>query len=254
VALGAAEVAAPPSGVEPVALAGAAAIVVALLPRVGWLLTAAALVSWLAAAGHAGLALVVAAGAAPVPFLLSAAGTLWTVPALAPLLGVAGLAPLFLAAAGLAGTAWRRAGLAAAGLVQLVLAEAVLDRTLLFGAPDGVTPRSVWDGSPRGAAEDVLWPLLSSPAVLPAVAWAALAVALPLLVSGRSLNLDLLGALAWAAAAIAAHGALGRLLAEDGGRADARGLAVGSVLAAVAAIVAASAGLWRQPVAEAEVS
>jgi hypothetical protein len=252
--LAAAELVGSPAAVEPLALAGAAAALVALLPRLGWILTAAALVAWLAADGHEGLALVVAAGALPVPLLLPRAGVLWSLPALAPLLGFAGLAPLYLVAAGLARSAWRRVGLGAAGLVQLALTEAVLDRTLLFGPPDGVTPRSAWDGSVTDAANEVLWPLVSSPALLPAVAWALLALALPLLVTGRSLNLDLLGAFAWAAALIASHEPLAPLLADDAGASSARGLAAGAVLGAAAAVAVASFGLHRPAEPDVEVS
>jgi hypothetical protein len=182
------------------------------------------------------------------------AGALWSLPTLAPLLAAGGLGPLFLVAAGFAGTAWRRAALGAIGFLQLALAEIALDRTLLFGTPDGATPLAAWDGSLNDAAHHLLWPLVSTPALLPALAWAALAAVLPLLVAGRSLTLDLAGTFVWAGALIAAHEGIGRLLADSGGRAEARGLAVGVVLGAAAAVVVAGSGLRRPAVVEPEVS
>jgi hypothetical protein len=98
-----------------------------------------------------------------------------------------------------------------------------------------------WDGSLTHAAEHVLWPLLSTPALLPALAWAALAAVLPLLVTGRSLTLDLLGAFVWAAGLVAAHQAAASVL----GTTDARGLAAGTVLGVVVAVAAAGSGLRR---------
>ena len=108
----------------------AAALLVALLPRVGWLLSALFVCGWLGTpeADRAGTALVLAAALAPTPLLLPRAGLLWSVPALAPLLGAVALAPLFVGVAALASTAWRRAGLAAAGFLWLAVAEVLTGR------------------------------------------------------------------------------------------------------------------------------
>jgi hypothetical protein len=170
------------------------------------------------------------------------------VPALAPLLGVVALAPIFVALAGLCSTAWRRAGLAAAGFGWLALAEVMTGDALLFGLPDGVAPRTEWEGSIQAAASDALYPLLSSPATAPAVIWVLLAVVLPLLVRGRSLFLDLLAAGTWAAALVAAHAALGDLLAASVELDQARGAVGGAILAAVVAVAAAALGLLARPV------
>jgi hypothetical protein len=169
------------------------------------------------------------------------------VPALAPLLAVVGLGPLFVVAAGFATTLWRRAGLAAAGFVWLAVAEVASGRTLLFGRPHGSTNHNEWERSISAAADHALTPLVTSAALLPALAWAALAVLLPLAVGGRSLTLDLLGAIVWTAALIAGHQSIGRVLAAGGQHADARGLAVGALLAAVAAVAAAGSGIWHPP-------
>jgi hypothetical protein len=231
------------------------AAAVALLPRVGWLLAAAGLCAWLVSpeADRQGTALVLAAAALPIPFLLPRAGLLWSVPVLAPLLGTVALAPVFVGVAALAPTPWRRAGLAAAGFVWLALGEILAGESLLFGVPDGALARGDWQGSVSAAASDALGPLVSGPALAPAVAWACFAALLPLVVRGRWLALDLLGASLWTAGLIAAHLALGDLLAATTALDEARGLAAGSVGAALVALavthIAAPAEAWRaQPV------
>ena len=241
-------------GPEPPVSGLAAALVTAtataLLPRIGWLVSAACLIGWLASpdAGREGTALVLAAALAPVPFLLPRAGVLWSAPVLAPLLGVVALAPLFVALAGLCSTGWRRAGLAAAGFWWLVIAEVVSGEALLFGTADGTLPREDWEGSIRDAAGDSLYPLLSSPAIAPVVIWVALAVALPFVVRGRSLALDVLGAALWAAALVTAHAGVADMVASSVELDQARGAVGGAILAVVVAVAAAAVGLAARPV------
>src|SRR4051794_8354790 len=239
-----------PDSTPPVSLLAVGAVVTIaalLLPRITWLVGTAASVVWLVLPenGLNGAALVLLVAALAVPVLLPRAGKLWSVPALAPLLGVAGLAPLYLVAAGFAGTAWRRAGLAAAGFLWLAFAEIATGRTLLFGPPHGSTTHHEWERSIGAAADHVLMPLLKTPALLPAVAWIGLAVALPFLVRGRSLTLDLLGAVLWTAGVVVAHQAVGRVLVDSGQHLEAHGLAAGALLGAVAVVAAAGSGLWR---------
>ncbi len=237
------------------AAAAGAALAVALLPRIGWLLAAAGLCAWFVSpdADRQGTALVLAAAAAPIPFLLPRAGLLWSVPVLAPLLGTVALAPVFVGVAALAPTAWRRAGLAAAGFIWLALGEALTGETLLFGVPDGVLPRGDWEGSISAAASDALGPLVSGPALAPAGVWAAFALLLPLVVRGRWLAMDMMGALLWTAGLIAAHTALGDMLAATTALDEARGVVAGSVGAALVVLavsqIAQPAEAWRsQPV------
>jgi eukaryotic-like serine/threonine-protein kinase len=235
------------------AAAGIAAIAVALLPRIGWILAMAGVCAWLVSpeADRQGTALVVAAATVPVPFLLPRAGLLWSLPVLAPLLGTIALAPAFVGIAALAPTAWRRAGLAVAGFLWLVLGEALSGRELLFGAPDGTTPRSDWEGSISAAISDVLQPLATTPALVPLVVWAAFAVLLPLVVRGRWLMIDLIGAGLWAAGLAFAHLALGDALAADVALDGARGAVAGAVGAALVALsvarLTAPADTWRTP-------
>src|SRR5207248_7965410 len=163
-----------PPHVSAVTIGAAGALAVALLPRIGWLACAAALCCWLAIpnTGLAGAALVAGVAAVIVPPLLLRGGLLWSVPALAPLLGLAGIGPVFLVVAGLPATIWRRAGLAVAGFVWFALAEVADGRTLLFGPPNGTQPLHDWQGHFGGAASHALKPLITTPALLPAVAWA----------------------------------------------------------------------------------
>jgi hypothetical protein len=153
----------------------------------------------------------------------------------------------------LAPTAWRRAGLAAAGFVWLAVGEIVTGKDLLFGVPDGALPRADWEGSISAAASDAIAPLLSGPALAPAFVWAAFAALLPLVVRGRWLAVDLLGALLWAVGLIAAHAALGDLLAATTALDQARGLVAGSIGGALVAVAVAqmagpSEGYAERPV------
>ena len=255
IVLGAVESLGPEPAFSPLTAAAAAALAVALLPRIGWLLAAAGLCAWLVSpdADRQGTALVLAAAAAPIPFLLPRAGLLWSVPVLAPLLGTVALAPVFVGLAALAPTAWRRAGLAAAGFVWLAVGEVVTGESLLFGVPDGALPRGDWEGSISAAASDALGPLASGPALAPAAVWAAFAVLLPLVIRGRWLAVDLVGAGLWALGLIVAHIALGDMLAATTALDEARGMVAGSAGAALVAIavsqIAAPAEGWRpQPV------
>jgi eukaryotic-like serine/threonine-protein kinase len=255
IVLAAVETLGPEPAFSTAAAAGVAALAVALLPRIGWLLVAAALCAWFVSpdADRQGTALVLAAAAAPIPFLLPRAGLLWSVPVLAPLLGTVALGPVFVGVAALAPTAWRRAGLAAAGFVWLALGEVLTGETLLFGVPEGVLPRGDWEGSISAAASDALGPLVSGPALAPAAVWAAFALLLPLVVRGRWLAVDVVGAFVWAAGLIAAHIALGDMLAATTALDEARGVVAGSVGAALVVLavsqITAPAEAWRtQPV------
>lgn len=224
---------------SPLAAAAAVALAVAVLPRIGWIVSALAVLGWLATAGgHPGTALVVAAALVPTPVLLPRAGYLWSVPALAPLLGLTALAPLFVGVAALARTAWRRAGLAAAGFLWLAVTEVVTGRDLLFGTAPGTMARARYAGSVGHAAADALWPLVSSGALAPALVWMAFAVVLPLVARGRWAALDLAVGVAWTIGLVAAHGYLSQILASGSGLQPARGAVAGAALGALVAITA----------------
>src|SRR4051794_6113074 len=234
---------------SPLAAAAIVALLTAIAPRLGWVAGMCVVIGWLGSPStdREGTALLLTAAAAPVPLLLPRAGLWWSVPALAPLLGAAGIAPLYVAIAALAPTPWRRAGVAAAGFLWLLIAEVVTGHNLLFGVPGGVDPRAAWETSLGGGGTDALFPAIGSTAVLPMVVWAAFAALLPVLVRGRALVLDVLGAGIWAAGLIAAHGALGQIMAPDVPLDTARGAIAGGLLAAVLAVAAAGAGLVSPP-------
>ncbi len=139
-----------------------------LRPRLGFLTAALGLSAWLLAAGRPGSALMLSLISVPPALLVSGAGRSLMVPAAAPALGAVGLAPAFPALAGLAGR-WRdRVVLAATGFVWLSVAEVVLRRDLLLGAP--VTAPRGWQESASSTLSNVLWPLLTAPGFLGGIA------------------------------------------------------------------------------------
>jgi eukaryotic-like serine/threonine-protein kinase len=217
----------PRSGVEvqPAAGAAGAALAVLVLPRAGWLIMAAALAAW--AGGPS--AAVVAAAAIPTVALLRRAGALWSLPAGAPLLGAVGLAGAWPALAAQAARPWHRAALGALGCWWLALAEVLTGDRLALGA----APGAALEGSH-------LAPLVSSGALALAALWAVAAVLLPVLVRGRRLAADLVGATAWAAALGSATQAVCATLSWQPAM---RGLVAGAVVAGgLAVALAASRG------------
>jgi hypothetical protein len=77
--------------------------------------------------------------------------------------------------------------------------------------------------------------------------WAVFAALLPLVVRGRALVLDIIGAAVWAAGLAAAHVALADVIAPDVPLDEPRGLIAGTILAAIVAVAAAGAGLISPP-------
>jgi hypothetical protein len=195
------------------------AVVVAVLPRLGWLAAGAG--ALIALPDHAA---VIAAAAAVPPLLLWRRPLVWSVPAAAPLLGLAGLAGAYPAVAGQFRGLWIRAALGAAGLWWLLLAEPLLGRELALGTPPG-------DAAP------VLEAIARSGALLLAPVWAAAALVLPWLVAGRPLIADIVGAAVWVAGLAAATAGV----ADGAGLAEPRGLAAGAAVAGALAVVAARA-------------
>ena len=163
---------------QPVLPALAAVAAVALFPRLGWIVTAVALVA-VVSVQDSDAALLLAAALAPTPLLLYRHGTLWSAPALAPLLGAVTLAPAFPALAGRAPTWPARAALGALGAWWWLLYDALDDGTDL----QTTVNQAAQDGT-------LLYLAVS----------AAAATLLPWIVRGRWLALDLIAASVWAAA------------------------------------------------------
>jgi hypothetical protein len=169
----------------------------------------------------------------PPALLVGAGGRTLTLPVASPLLGLAGAAPVYPALAGLAGRARDRLVLGAAGYGWLAVAEAVLGRKLLFGTDPGQIDG--WQRSTGVALHQLLLPLLTDPTFLfGLVLWSVGALALGLVVRGRNPVVDLLGALLWAAALVAA------LRLRSGVAAPAPAVLAAVVIALVAAAIA-----WR---------
>jgi eukaryotic-like serine/threonine-protein kinase len=211
--------------VAPAAGAAAAALAVLVAPRLGWIATAGALAAW--AGGPT--ALVLGLAALPTVALLRRSGTLWSLPAGAPLLGLAGLAGAWPALAAQVARPWERAAIGALGAWWLALAEVLTGDRLALGAPPGTALDAKH-----------LDPLLTSGALALAALWAVGAVALPLVVRGRVLAADVVGATAWAAALGSATQAVADTLSWQP---TMRGLVAGAVVAGGLAVAfAASRG------------
>jgi len=239
----------PEPAVQPPLAAAVALALVAVLPRAGWLLAAAATAGalGLGPAPRPGAAVLLAALAAVPPLLLRADGRAWSLPAAAPALGLLGLAGAYPALAGRAPRWSARAALGALGAWWVVLAEPLLERALVFGPAPGTPSRASFDGAPGIAAGDVIAKACSSGALLLALIWGAAALILPWLVHGRSLQADLVGAAAWAAGLAAATAALGEALGERVGQPAPHGLVTGAVAAAGLALVLARAFHVKRP-------
>jgi len=245
----------PAAPVQPGIAAVVCALGIALLPRLGWVAAAGGIAVWLAAAGQAGMALVVLAAAAPVALLMPLAPWVWSLPALAPALGIAALAGAFPALAGQARTPARRAALGALGFWSLALAEAASGRNLLLGPAVGTGSPGSWRGTVGGAISHALSPLVNGRMLAVAGVWAVGAMVLPWLVRGRSAASDVVLASAWSAAV--STGTVWAVRGADqllGGPAalhpTQRGAVLGAVAGAALAVAAAALRLGgRDPYA-----
>ena len=215
---------APGSSPFPVAAtACAAGVLVAALPRVGWLALTAFMATCLVTHSHAGGALVLVAGAL-VPVVLSPRdGPAWPLATGAPALGAIGLAGAWPAVAGFAGPAWRRATLAATGWLWLALAH------------------ELYTSSANETVHRMLLPLLTVGTLVGAGVWAAAAIVLPWAGIRRSPVLEAALLAGWAAAL-----ALGTIAAANLGapspHLSAGAVVVGALAGALVALVTRRAG------------
>jgi hypothetical protein len=194
----------PHPSLAPLAVAVLAGLLVAALPRVGWLAFVFAFTVWLSFEGQTGAALVVALGGLlPVP-VVPWRGTDWALPAGAPALGVLGLAGAWPALAGRARGAPTRAALGALGWAWTMLGTSISGSDLYLHAPPGTPAPSQWPASVGATVHHVVEPLITSGALAPALVWALAAVVLPWLVRGRRPAVDFVLASAWAAGLLAA--------------------------------------------------
>jgi tRNA A-37 threonylcarbamoyl transferase component Bud32 len=211
--------------------AAAAALVVAVAPRAGFVGLGLIGVGWLTFAGRPGAALFLLLALAPTAWLLRSTPWLWSVPALAPALGAISLALAFPGLAGRCPRAWTRAALGALGLWWLALAEPLYDRRLLLGISPGTVPGARWRGSLPEAVSHALGPLLAHGGLLLAAVWALAAVSLPWVVRAAARPSRAAAALAWTTLLL---GASGVVIAKLDGRV-ATSLIWGALLAALLA-------------------
>jgi len=238
----------PEPAMPPALAALATAALVAVLPRLGWLVAALGVpvLLTLGPVQRPGAALLVAALALASPLLLRADGRAWALPAAAPALGLLGLAGAYPALAGRA-PHWRpRVALGFLGAWWLVLAEPLLGRALVFGPAPDTPARASFDGAPGITAGDVIAPAVASGALLLGAIWAAAALVLPWLVRGRSLSSDIVAATGWTAGIAATTAALGEALGGRVGQSAPHALLPGAVAAAALALALAH---LRRPVA-----
>jgi hypothetical protein len=228
----------PEPAVPPALAAAVTAALIAVFPRAGWLLAAVAtpLLLALSPVQRPGAAVLVALLALASPLLLRRDGRAWALPAAAPALGLIGLAGAYPALAGRAPRWSARLALGALGAWWLVLAEPLVERTLVFGVAPGTPGRPSFDGAPGITAGDVIAPAASSGALVLALIWAGAALVLPWLVRGRSLTSDAVAATAWAAGTAAATVALGEWLGDRVADSTPRGAVAGAVLAGALAL------------------
>ena len=185
---------APSSSPVPVAaMACVAGVLVAALPRAGWIALTAFTVTGLLVHSHAGAAAILTAGALVPVALAPRDGPAWPLAAGAPALGAIGLAGAWPAAAGLAGPVWRRAVLALTGWLWLALA------------------RASWTESLHGTAHHVLVPILTISTLTGCAIWGAAAVVLPWAQVRRSPVLEGVLLTGWAVALGLATTAVGSL-------------------------------------------
>ncbi len=176
-----------------------AAMLVLVLPRVGWLAMTAALASGAVIQGRPGAALVVAPALLVPVLLLPRNGHFWGLSVLAPALGLLALAGAWPALAGLVSRgAWRRAALGITGWVWLGLTSPLVGRDLYARRPPGLPPSALWTTSPSVAVHDVLVPIVGSGMLAAALAWGAAAAVLPWLLRHRSLGWDCALVVIWA--------------------------------------------------------
>ncbi|HEY2006263.1 MAG TPA: hypothetical protein VGG87_07415, partial [Solirubrobacteraceae bacterium] len=224
-----------PSPLPVALLALAAAAVTLLLPRIGWLALTAAVAVTAVAQGHPGLALLLVPAALTAVVLVPWRATAWPLPAGAVALGLIGLAGAWPAMAGWASSAWRRAALAAAGWVWLLVAASITGHGLyLDWVP--ATSAADWSGSFRGTVDVVITPLLSAGVLAPAVVWALAACVLPWLVRGRSLLLDAILVVIWSATVVAASTAVIEAVHRGSATSTAPAAVVGAIVGAVVAL------------------
>ena len=180
--------------------AAAVAFAVMMLPRLGWISAVVAAALYTRSAGASGTALVLLISFLPGAVLMWRSPEWWSVPSLAPTLGVPGMSGAWPAVASFGSGVWLRAAAGAAGAWQICCAQLLLGQNLMGSKTTHIEPVSHWSASAGAAITDAILPMLHGQAPAFALLWAVAAVALPIVVSGRSAMLDALAAIGWSVA------------------------------------------------------
>jgi hypothetical protein len=169
----------------------------------------------------------------------------WPLAVGAPALGLLGIAGAWPALAARSGTAWRRAALGLTGWIWLLLVAPFAGQGLYVTTIAGVTPRTAWAGSPYEALHQVLASIVRSGALAPAPLWALAALALPWLVRGRSLPLNLVRVAIWSAVLVWATAAALAAAHPRGGPHVVSTAWLGAAVGAGIALAPSALGAWR---------
>jgi hypothetical protein len=193
--------------IAPAAAALLAAVLVAALPRIGWVTVASCLVVAATAQQRPGAAVLIAAGALAPIIMMPRRGTAWSLAAGAPALALIGLGGAWPALAARAGSAWRRAALGATGWIWIVLVVPLSGTSAYLNRFSGTPTLHTWTASLDQTVTLVLRPILSSGALVAAPVWALAALTLPWLLRSRSLVVDTVCVIVWSATLVSATGA-----------------------------------------------
>lgn len=231
--------------VAPIAAAAVAGVLVAILPRVGWLALILGSAGTLAIEGRPGAAAVLVPVLCLPVVLLPRRSTLWPVAALAPGLGAIGLAGAWPAFAARSPGVWRRAALAALGWVWLVAADLLGGRGLYTELPGGIPATSRWTPSLGEMSRHVLPPLLKGGWLAPAAAWTVAAVLLAAVIRVGSPALRIVLVVIWSAVLASATSSLLRGV-EGGVALRPNALVLGAVTGAIVALAPTFFIRWRR--------
>lgn len=223
-----------------------------LFPRIGWLALTLAAAVMAVGQGHPGLALLILPAGLISVLLIPWQATSWPLPAFATALGLIGLAGAWPALAGRASSVWRRAALGAAGWISLLLVAPIAGHGLYLDWLPG-SPAAVWSGSLRETVDQVLTPMITSGALVPAAIWALAAAVLPWLVRGRSLVADSVLLVVWSATVVSTSTAAIAAVHGPDGITTAPAAVLGAVAGAIVALapvwLPAPAALWERGLA-----
>ncbi len=234
-----------PSPLVPGLAVLAAALLVMVAPRAGWVGLVGVGMLTLALQDRPGAALVLAVGALPTLILLWRRGEARSWPAITPALALIGLGGVWPALAGRGCSAWTRLTLALSGWVWLLAGELLTGQNAYVRLAPGVQGPRLWTSSLTGAVHEVLRALVSGGLLAPGIVWAGAALILPSVIR-RGAWADRLFFLVLWAAAIPLLGAAMLSALRTGASLLAAQAALGAVGCVVLAAVTGALGDARQ--------